>query len=266
MPWTGLTAPSIAFKTSTTALSLRMVFWSIVRKFWWEKEVANGENIFRCAYHVHWRYHKSPYKSPEPFFVCKLPEVPWQSWSRAGGLGRWGQMYQGYSGSQRTACCLWPPGGSSGHTRCSSGRCSMLPCRKDQCLSWKILNTAGFSNYKSSNYTTVVLKIEKLQRISITSISISLLYFRRHTLDQWFWGFLCRDDQWRWQTRPLRETLGWGCGWTGAHSASPGSDWKQGETNQLPLLTKIDKQPEHPVLIRGTSSCKRTIQGCDQKQ
>lgn len=113
----------------------------------------------------------------------------------------------------------------------------MLPCRKDQCLSWKLLNTAGFSNYKSSNYSTVVLKIEKLQRISITSISISLLYFRRHTWDQWFWGFLCRDDQWRWQTRPLRETLGWGCGWTGAYSASPGSDWKQGETNQLPLLT-----------------------------
>lgn len=38
IPWIGLTAPSITLKTSTTALSLRMVFWSITRKFWWEKK------------------------------------------------------------------------------------------------------------------------------------------------------------------------------------------------------------------------------------
>lgn len=37
MPWTGLTAPCNVLKTSTTALSFRMVFWSIVRKFWWDK-------------------------------------------------------------------------------------------------------------------------------------------------------------------------------------------------------------------------------------
>lgn len=66
----------------------------------------------------------------QPETVGQLPEVPWQSWSRAGDLVHWGRMYPECSGSQRTAGCWSPRGGSSGRTRCSSGQCSTLPCRK----------------------------------------------------------------------------------------------------------------------------------------
>lgn len=44
MPWTGVTAPSIALKMSTTALSFSMVFWSIVRAFL-EREITIIEII-----------------------------------------------------------------------------------------------------------------------------------------------------------------------------------------------------------------------------
>lgn len=180
MPWTGLTAPSMALKTSTTALSLRMFFWSIVRKFWWEKQVAKGANIFRCVNYVHWRHYKSLYRpgsnlSPLcisirawwTFFVCYLPEAPWQSWSRAVGLVRSGQMYPGCSGSQRTACCWWPPGGSSGRTRCSSGRSSKLPCRNDQ-----VVQRGKHKDFNNFNFIFTVIYEETYFGSVIRRISL----------------------------------------------------------------------------------------------
>lgn len=135
-------------------------------------------------------------------------------------------MYRACSESQRRACCWWLPGGSSGHTRCSAGLCSRLPWRKHQWLSSKpVKDSALLRTHKAW-----------LQSSGIEGEQVNTFYFRAYktiwiTWDQWFSVSPCKGDQWTWQTRPQRETLGWECGWTGAHSASPGSE--HDETNNF---------------------------------
>lgn len=95
-------------------------------------------------------------------------------------------------------------------------------------------------SYTSSKICDLHMTKAFISKRQIVS-AISLLQLSSHTWDQWFEGSLCRGGRWRWQIHPQRETWGWGCGWTGAHSASPGSVWNKEGTNQSNNLNYLMK-------------------------